>query len=62
MSDERSNKRMQQTKREHAGGGPASRAIFINSRFAADARCSTDMWKRAATPARHGGRYKRVRT
>ena len=33
------NKRMQLTKRGHLVGGPASRAVVIESRFAADPRC-----------------------
>lgn len=33
-----SNKRMQLTKHPHVVGGPASRASFIESRFAADPR------------------------
>jgi hypothetical protein len=33
------NKRMQLTKRGHLVGGSASRAVVIESRFAADPRC-----------------------
>jgi len=36
------NKALQLTKREYLVGGPASRAIFVESRFAAERRCSAD--------------------
>ncbi len=37
------NEALQLTKREYLVGGPASRAGVIESRFAAERRCSTDV-------------------
>lgn len=49
-----SNKRMQLTKRESLVGGPAlahlRRAVFIESRFAGDPRCSADLPGKGWTP------------
>jgi len=47
-----SNEALQLTKREYLVGGPASRARVVESRFAAERRCSADIWRRGQTARR----------